>query len=345
MKKPLKPVAAALGVVVLAVVAWCIYYPWHELPLPKSPLQFSISAGSSLRSATQQMVAAGVVDSALPFEVLTRIFGDPRNIKAGNYEVERGVTPLEVIDRISRGKNSALAITFVEGWTFRQMRKALDENPALRHDTQGLKDADVLQRLGVAQQSPEGLFFPDTFHFSTGVSDLNILRRSHDLMQKHLTAQWEQRAPGLPLATPYEALVLASIVEKETGKPVERSIVSAVFLNRLKLGMKLQTDPTVIYGLGEAFDGNLRKQDLLADTPYNTYVRTGMPPTPIAMPGLGSLHAAMHPAATDALYFVAKGDGSSHFSNSLEEHDRAVTKYQKGADAPSRADRPKKGRR
>jgi UPF0755 protein len=330
MRKALKLVAAALGIVVLTVMAWCVYYPSHELALPKSPLQFSISPGSSLRGAIQQMVEAGVIKDALPFEVLTRIFGDPRNVKAGNYEVEKGITPLELIDRISRGRNSALAITFVEGWTFRQMRKALDENVALKHDTQGLSDADVLQRLGIEQQSPEGLFFPNTFHFSTGMSDLNILRRSYELMQKHLAAQWEQRAPDLPLTTPYEALVLASIIEKETGRAVERSIISAVFLNRLKLGMKLQTDPTVIYGMGEAFDGNLRKQDLVTDTPYNTYVRTGMPPTPIAMPGLASLYAALHPAATDALYFVAKGDGSSHFSKSLEEHDRAVTKYQKG---------------
>jgi UPF0755 protein len=330
IRKALKLLAFAGGLVVLAVVGWCVYYPMHELALPKSPLQFSISAGSSLRGATQQMVDAGVIRDALAFEVLGRIFGDPRNIKAGNYEVEQGTTPLDLIDKISRGKNSALAITFVEGWTFRQMRKALDDNPALQHDTSGLSDVDILEKLGVDQRSAEGLFFPDTFHFTTGVSDLNILRRSYDLMQKHLAAQWEQRAPDLPLASPYEALVLASIVEKETGRAVERSIISAVFVNRLKLGMKLQTDPTVIYGLGEAFDGNLRKNDLLSDTPYNTYVRTGMPPTPIAMPGLGSLHAALHPAKTDALYFVAKGDGSSHFSKSLEEHDRAVIKYQKG---------------
>ncbi|MDB5903530.1 MAG: aminodeoxychorismate lyase, partial [Betaproteobacteria bacterium] len=211
----------------------------------------------------------------------------------------------------------------------RQMRKVLDENPALSHETVGLSDVDVLQRMGLEESSPEGLFFPDTFHFSTGTSDLNILRRSYDLMQRHLAAQWAQRSPDLPLATPYEALTLASIVEKETGKAVERSIISAVFLNRLKLGMKLQTDPTVIYGLGETFDGNLRKHDLLSDTPYNTYTRVGMPPTPIAMPGLASLHAALHPAPTDALYFVAKGDGSSHFSRSFEEHDRAVTKYQR----------------
>jgi UPF0755 protein len=330
MRKAIRFVTFVSALAVLAVIGWVVTYPTHEIPLKTSPLQFSISTGSSLRSATQQMAEAGVITSPLSFEMLTRIFGDPRNVKAGNYEVEKGITPLDLIEKITRGgKNSALAITFVEGWTFKQMRKALDENPALKHDTEGLSDVDVLQRLGVEQTSPEGLFFPNTFHFSTGVSDLNILRRSYELMQKHLVAEWEQRAPNLPLATPYEALTLASIVEKETGKAVERSIISAVFLNRLKLGMKLQTDPTVIYGLGEAFDGNLRKQDLISDTPYNTYVRTGMPPTPIAMPGLASLHAALHPAPTDALYFVAKGDGSSHFSRSLEEHDRAVTKYQK----------------
>ena len=330
IRKALQLFTAAVALAIIAVLAWCIYYPGHELRLAKSPLQFSISAGSSLRGATQQMLDAGVIDAALPFEVLTRIFGDPRNVKAGNYEVEQGITPLELIDKITRGKNSGLAITFVEGWTFRQMRKALDDNVALRHDTQGLSDVDILQKLGIEHTSPEGLFVPDTFHFSTGMSDLNILRRSYDLMQKHLAAQWAQRAPNLPLATPYEALVLASIIEKETGKAVERSTISAVFINRLKIGMKLQTDPTVIYGLGEAFDGNLRKHDLVNDTPYNTYVRNGMPPTPIAMPGLASLHAALHPASTDALYFVARGDGSSHFSKSLEEHDRAVTRYQKG---------------
>jgi UPF0755 protein len=329
MRRRVKGVLLLAAVGAILTLAWCVRYPLHELPLKSSPLQFSISAGSSLRSASAQMVEAGVIRSAFSFELLTRIFGDPRNVKAGNYEVERGITPLELIEKITRGTSAALSITFVEGWNFRQMRKVLDDNPALSHETLGLSDVDVLQRLGLEETSPEGLFFPDTFHFSAGMTDLNILRRSYDLMQKHLAAQWAQRSPDLPLATPYEALILASIVEKETGKAVERSIISAVFLNRLKLGMKLQTDPTVIYGLGEVFDGNLRKHDLLSDTPYNTYTRVGMPPTPIAMPGLASLHAALHPAPTDALYFVAKGDGSSHFSRSFEEHDRAVTKYQR----------------
>jgi len=329
-RKWLKGGALALGVALALVAAWCVRYPFADLPLRSSPLSFSINAGSTLRSASQQMVQAGVLRSALPFEIVTRLFGDPRNIKAGNYEVEKGLSPLDLMEKLTRGNHAALAITFVEGWTFRQMRRTLDEHPALNHETRDLSDIDILQRLGSEHESAEGLFFPDTFHFSHGVSDFNVLRRSYQLMQRHLEAQWQRRSPDISLATPYEALILASMIEKETGKAVERTLVSAVFLNRLKLGMKLQTDPTVIYGLGELFDGNLRKQDLVADSPYNTYTRMGMPPTPIAMPGLASLHAAMNPAATDALYFVAKGDGTSHFSRSYEEHDRAVTKYQRG---------------
>jgi UPF0755 protein len=324
--KALLLLAAALALAVLGAAAW---YPLHSLPLRDSTVQFGISAGSSLRSASQQMVRAGVLSAALPFEILTRIAGDPKNIKAGNYEIERGITPLALMRKITRGEHTAVAITFVEGWTFRQMRKALDEHPSLRHDTTGASDAEIMQKLGSEYASPEGLFFPDTFHFSAGVSDLTILRRSHELMMKQLAAQWAQRDPRVKLASPYDALILASIIEKETGKTAERATISAVFQNRLKLGMRLQTDPSVIYGLGEAFDGNLRKQDLVADGPYNTYTRVGMPPTPIAMPGLASLHAALHPAATDALYFVAKGDGTSHFSNTLQEHDRAVTRYQR----------------
>jgi UPF0755 protein len=313
----------------LALAGALLWYPFHSLPLKDPAVQFGISTGSSLRGATRQMVEAGVLQAALPFEMLTRVLGDPKNIKAGNYEIERGITPLELMRKITRGDSMALAITFVEGWTFRQLRKGLDDHASLRHDTRGLTDADILQKLGIAQPSAEGLFFPDTFHFSAGVSDLTILRRAHELMMKHLAAQWADRSPHVPLAHPYDALILASIIEKETGKAAERATISAVFQNRLKLGMRLQTDPTVIYGLGETFDGNLRKQDLLTDGPYNTYTRTGMPPTPIAMPSLASLHAALHPAPTDALYFVAKGDGTSHFSNTLQEHDRAVTKYQR----------------
>jgi UPF0755 protein len=329
MRRRFKHGVIGLAVLFALLASWCVRYALHDLPLKSSPLQFSIVSGSSLRSATQQMVEAGVLRAALPFEILTRLLGEPTNIKAGNYEVEKGLTPLELMNKITRGSYSALAITFVEGWNFRQLRKALDDHPGLSHDSRFLTAEEILQRLAIPHASPEGLFFPDTFHFSLGASDFNILRRAHQLLQKHLAAQWERRAADLPLSNPYEALILASIVEKETGKAVERSLIAAVFLNRLRLGMRLQTDPTVIYGLGERFDGNLRKQDLVTDSPYNTYTRAGMPPTPIAMPGLASLHAALNPTQTDSLYFVAKGDGSSHFSRSLEEHDRAVTKYQR----------------
>jgi UPF0755 protein len=325
-RKAIVLVLAMLALACAGILAW---YPFHALPLKEATVQFGINTGSSLRGAAQQMVQAGVLSSALPFEILTRVLGNPKNIKAGNYEVERGITPLELMRKITRGDYTAVAITFVEGSTFRQLRKALDEHPSLRHDTQGLSDAEILQKLGIQHRAAEGLFFPDTFHFSAGVSDLNILRRSHELMIKHLEAQWAERDPRVPLANPYDALILASIIEKETGKATERTTISAVFQNRLRLGMRLQTDPTIIYGLGETFDGNLRRQDLLTDGPYNTYTRAGMPPTPIAMPSLASLQAALHPAATDALYFVAKGDGTSHFSNTLQEHDRAVTKYQR----------------
>jgi UPF0755 protein len=220
-------------------------------------------------------------------------------------------------------------VIFVEGWTFRQIRKTLDEHPDVTHATRELTDEEVLQRLGIEDASPEGLFFPDTYHFARGNSDLRVLRRAQRLMQSHLEAQWAARAPELPLATPYEALILASIVEKETGREEERRLVAAVFVNRLRKGMLLQADPTVIYGLGETFDGNLRKRDLVADAPYNTYTRTGLPPTPIAMPGLASLAATLNPPASDVLYFVSRGDGSSHFSRTLGEHERAVTKYQR----------------
>jgi UPF0755 protein len=330
MRKLFKRLALLGAVALLLNVAAFAWYAVRDLPLPASPIEFDIKAGSSLRSAAQQMAEAGVLGHPLPFEVLARVFGESTNIKAGNYELEAPVSALELMRKITRGDYSMLAITLVEGWTFRQVRKALEEHPGLRQDTRGLTEVEILERLGIDYQSAEGWFFPDTYYFSRGVSDFNILRRSHQLMQKHLDREWAQRAPGLPLASPYEALILASIIEKETGQPDERPLVAGVFINRLRIGMRLQTDPTVIYGLGEQFDGTLRRLHLTTDGPYNTYTRHGMPPTPIAMPGLASLRSALNPASTNALYFVARGDGTSHFSRTYEEHDRAVTKYQRG---------------
>jgi UPF0755 protein len=323
----------ALLAATLAGTVWLLgafaYYALTTLPLASAPAQFTIASGSSLRSAARHMAGAGILRRPELFELLGRLMGEAGNLKAGVYELERPVTPVELLRKITEGDYSLAAITFVEGWTFRQMRKALEQHPAPRHDTRGLSDAEVLQRLGVELPSPEGWFFPDTYYFSSGSSDLRILGRAHALMKTRLAAQWEGRAAGLPLASPYEALVLASIVERETGRPDERPLIAAVFVNRLRLGMRLQTDPTVIYGMGDKFDGNLRKADLAADTPYNTYTRPGLPPTPIAMPGLAALTAAVNPAPSAALYFVARGDGSHVFSRSLGEHERAVTKYQR----------------
>ena len=264
------------------------------------------------------------------FEALVRVLGKAGEIKAGSYEIGAGTTPLTLLDKLVRGEFVLSEIVFIEGWSFRQLRDALDRHPHVTHDTKGLSDAEVLGRLAARAPHPEGLFFPDTYRFPKRASDLEILRGAYRAMEKRLETAWAQRQTDLPVGSPYEALILASIVEKETGRGEDRAMVAAVLANRLRIGMKLQADPTVIYGLGEKFDGNLRKRDLIADTPYNTYTREGLPPTPIALPGLASLEAAVNPARSEALYFVARGDGTSEFSRTLEEHNRAVTKYQRG---------------
>jgi UPF0755 protein len=318
------------GALCIACVAAAIYfYAYHELSLPQSPMTFELRAGSGLRTTAAQLATAGVIGRPEPFELLGRLLGESGKLKAGNYEFTGPLTPLGLLQQMTRGDVTLNAITFVEGWSFTQVRKALQENPKIRVELAALPDAEIARRLGINAPSTEGWFFPDTYHFSEGTTDTSILRRAHQLMQKHLEQEWARRAPNLPLQSPAEALVLASIVEKETGRADERGLVAAVFINRLKIGMRLQTDPTVIYGLGEAFDGNIRKRDLLTDTPYNTYTRNGLPPTPIAMPGLDALRATLNPARSDALYFVARGDGSSKFSRTLAEHERAVTQYQR----------------
>lgn len=317
---------AAAGV--FSAAAWLFIYAHSDYTPPQLPLQFDLRAGSSLKSAAQQMADAGTLGHPAPFVLLARLLGAAGKIKAGNYEISAPISPLELLRKITEGDYTQSAITFVEGWTFRQIRKAIDEHPAVRHDTQGLSETEIRQRLVSGQPSLEGWFFPDTYHFSSGTSDWAILSRALRLMQSHLAVQWENRAANLPLQTPYEALILASIIEKETGKAADRPLIAAVFVNRLRIGMRLQTDPTVIYGLGEGFDGNLRKRDLVTDTAYNTYTRGGLPPSPIAMPGLASITAALNPPQNNLLYFVAKGDGFSQFSRNLEEHNRAVAKYQ-----------------
>jgi UPF0755 protein len=328
-ERHLKYLLLAAAAAVFSAVAWLALYAHTEFRPALIPLQFDLKAGSSLKKAAQQMATAGVLRNAAPFVILARLLGAAGKVKAGNYEVTGPISPLALLRKVTEGDYTQSTITFVEGWTFRQVRRALDEHSAIRHDTQGLSDAEIQRRLGLDQPSLEGWFFPDTYHFSSGLSDFAILRRAYRLMQSRLAIEWAQRAPGLPLKSPYDALILASIIEKETGRTAERPLIAAVFINRLRAGMKLQTDPTVIYGMGRAFNGNLRKRDLTADTPYNTYIHEGLPPTPIAMPGLASLSAALNPPQNNYLYFVSRGDGSSYFSRSLEEHSRAVTKYQK----------------
>lgn len=324
-----KTLVAALLLAALLLMAGLYAFAVTPLQLRSSPLDFEIPPGVGLRNASRIMADAGAGFAAWQFSVLGRVMGRAADIKAGSYEIEAGVTPLLLLDKLTRGDVSQADLMLVEGKTFAQFRALLDAHPFLRHDTAGLSDRALLDRLGIAAAHPEGLFAPDTYLFSKNTSDLNLLRRAHDAMQQRLARAWSGRAEDLPYADAYQALIMASIVEKETGIASDRPLVASVFLNRLRIGMPLQTDPAVIYGLGERFDGNLRKADLLADTPYNTYTRRGLPPTPISLPGLASLEAVLHPPASDKLYFVARGDGSSEFSRTLEEHNRAVARYQK----------------
>jgi len=311
--------------------AWLFWFASNPLSLHGGKtIDFSISPGSSLRSASQQMSDAGIGFAAWQFTVLARLLGKSAEIKAGSYELEQGTTPWLLLGKLTRGDVTQDEIVFVEGKTFRQLRAVLDAHAALRHDTVGLKDHEILVLINASEKHPEGLLYPDTYLFAKGSSDLAILKRAYRAMQQRLAIEWQRRDPLVPYATPYEALIMASIVEKETGRAEDRPSVSAVFSNRLRLGMMLQTDPTVIYGVGERFDGNLRKRDLQLDTPYNTYTRPGLPPTPISMPGLASIQVTLRPPKSDKLYFVARGDGTSEFSRNLDEHNRAVAKYQRG---------------
>ena len=313
-----------------AGAAWLIWFAATPIPLTTSPLDFGISSGSSLRSASQQMADAGLGFAPWQFTVLARFADKAAEIKAGAYEVEQGVTPWLLLKKLTRGDFTQAELTLVEGKTLRQFRAQIDAHPEIRHDSHGLGDKELLSHLGLNDSHGEGLFFPDTYLFAKNASDLEIFRRANKAMVAHLAREWEQRSPDSPCTSPYQALILASIIEKESCRAGDREQIAAVFANRLRQRMLLQTDPTVIYGLGDEYGGRLRKRDLLADTPYNTYTRGGLPPTPIAMPGLASLRAALHPAKSDMLYFVARGDGSSEFSRNLEGHNRAVARYQRG---------------
>jgi UPF0755 protein len=317
----------ASGAVLAGAVSWWLGQP---LALPVSPYAFDIKPGASLRSVARELAAAGVLAGELPLVALARFRGVDRAIKAGNYEVAAGVTLPQLLDRLTQGDATQTALTVVEGATFADLARALAAQPGVVKTVLGLPQPELMKRIGADGASAEGWFFPDTYFFVAGSTDEALLARAHRLMRTRLDAAWSTRSADLPLKDPYEALILASIVEKETGRPADRPLIASVFVNRLQLGMRLQTDPTVIYGLGERFDGTLKKRDLEADTPHNTYTRDGLPPTPIALPGQASLDAVTHPPKTPYLYFVARGDGSSEFSTNLADHNRAVAKYQRG---------------
>lgn len=304
------------------------YYARTPIPLEHIPFEFSLKQGSSLKNAAHQMQQAGGLNNELLFVLLARGLRKANQIKPGNYQLVHEVTPLQLLNMISKGQFEHSSLTIIEGSTFKELRAALNAESTLRHDSSALSEAEILKRIGATETAAEGLFFPDTYNYSTGSSDLIVLKRAYQLMQSNLQETWKKRDSDLPFNTPYEALILASIVEKETGQPGDRPMIASVFINRLKKNMRLQTDPTVIYGMGDKFDGNLRKRDLTRDTPFNTYTRDGLTPTPIALPGLAALQATLHPAPSHALYFVARGDGSSQFSSTLIEHNNAVNQYQ-----------------
>jgi UPF0755 protein len=327
-------VAAVLAAMLAAAVAGGVWW-WAKRPLDLATpeLDVTIKPHSSLRSVSAQLNRGGVPVEPELFVLMTRALGLSAQLKSGNYAFKSGITPYEVLQKIARGDVNEYVATVIEGWTLQKMRAELDGNPALKHDTAGMSDTDLLRAIGAAEvekASAEGLFFPDTYLFDKGTSDLALYKRAYRLMQARLTEAWDARAQNLPYKTPYDALIMASIVEKETGRAQDRPLVAAVFANRLRIGMPLQTDPSVIYGLGPAYGGKLKKKDLQTDTPYNTYTRMGLPPTPIALPGVAALTATLNPAASSALYFVSRGDGSSIFSDNLGDHNKAVDKYIRG---------------
>jgi len=318
-----------LGFMAAAALAWVAWqFSRTPLPLPQTPFEFTVKSGSSLRALSQQLGEAGLIVQPDALWWLGRLTEKAAGIRAGTYRLDKPLTPIELLDKLNRGDVVPVSIQFIEGSTFAEMRAIVAAHKDVKQTLAGVSTTELLKRLGAEEAHPEGLFFPDKYFFSAGTSDFDVLKRAHQTMKQKLADAWAQRDEGLPYKSPYEALIMASIIEKETGRAEERPTIAAVFVNRMRIGMRLQTDPTVIYGMGAAFDGNIRKRDLTTDTAYNTYTRDGLPPTPIALPGWGSLIATVKPAASDKLYFVGKGDGSHYFSRSLEEHNRAVAKYQ-----------------
>ncbi|MYN12173.1 endolytic transglycosylase MltG [Pusillimonas sp. TS35] len=317
--------ALTLAGVIAAGGAW--YWSARPVEMAQPRVDYLVESGSSPRAIARHLNAAGIQVNEDGFVALARLTGLDKRLQAGAYEAVRGDTPMLLLERMASGDMTQTRLTLVEGWTYRRMREALAQSGDVRQTLDGVSDEALLARLGAKASSPEGLFYPDTYVYTPGTSDFDILRRAYHAQQQMLAALWQGRDADLPLDSPYDALVLASIVEKETGHNGDRGRVAGVFINRLRIGMPLQTDPTVIYGMGEAYQGRIRKKDLTTDTPWNTYTRAGLPPTPIAAPGKAALLAVLHPDKHDYLYFVSRGDGSSEFSSNLASHNRAVAKY------------------
>lgn len=324
-------VAGGLLLAVFAYVASNILYSVHEPIDIDEAVTIDFKPGSSIRTLSNQLQSHELLQHPDYFLIWGRLSGKATRLQAGEYVFSPGQSLAELVDDMVAGRVRQYSLTLVEGWTFRDFLKALSEHEAVEHSLRDVAYDDIMAALGHADQHPEGRFYPDTYFIHRNTRDSELLNRAYQQMEAHLDRLWSERDDGLPFKTPYEALIMASIVEKESAVPEERPVIAGVFINRLRKGMRLQTDPTVIYGLGESYDGDIRFRDLRTDTPYNTYTRKGLPPTPIAMPGIGALEAVMHPADTEYIYFVATGDGSGQhvFSITLEQHEKAVDKYQR----------------
>ena len=324
--------------------SWLVHTQRNAMERPLriggEPFVYTVPSGVSITRVARDLEAAGVVESALRLVLQARWSGDAGRIKAGEYALEPGLTPNGLLDLLVEGVVVQHPFTIIEGWTFRELRRRIAESVVLAQTLEGLSDGEVMAKLGHPEMPPEGRFFPETYHFPSGATDLQLLRRAFDAMSDYLESAWARRAADLPLSSPDEALVLASIVEKETGAAEERARIAGVFVSRLRRGMRLETDPTVIYGLGDDFDGNLTKADLKRDTPYNTYTRKGLPPTPIAIASAAAIDAVVAPIEDGSLYFVSKGDGRHVFSSNYDDHRKAVRRYQIRARRSERAAQP-----
>ncbi len=308
----------------------------QPINLSEPDTTFTIYSGNTIRQVAQKLFDKGYIEDPVMFIALARLQGEDTRIKAGEYRLKVSHTPSTLMHLFSQGESILYSFTIIEGWTFKQLLQQIKSDPVLIKTLDSLNQQQIMAQITDQYKHPEGLFLPDTYHFPRGTTDLQFLKRAYKTMQQKLNQAWENRDIGLPIKTPYEALILASIIEKETGAAFERPLIAAAFIQRLKKGMRLQTDPTIIYGLGDNFDGDIRYKDLRKDTPYNTYLHKGLTPTPIALPGIEAIHAALHPADSKAIYFVSKGDGTHHFSTTLEEHNAAVSKYQLKGRKPKR---------